>query len=212
MFGKAVAFLSLILSVVLVTGTAKAQDDWKNEIGLLLGGPITPSLQLNGGGKIDIGSGLTYQATYARRLLDGQTAALYIEVPLLAIPQQNVSSTSGTIPANYASLFITPGLRVKFAPQAALSPWFSVGGGYANFDVSKRLLNGDPNLGRTTVNRGAAQFGGGVDIRTPIKVLFPIGLRVEVRDIYSGKPNYNADTGSGFQHNVVFSGGFTVHF
>src|SRR6266852_2080514 len=35
---------------------------------------------------------------------------------------------------------------------------------------------------------GAVQFGGGVDVRTPIKVLFPIGLRAEVRDLYTAKP------------------------
>ncbi len=35
-------------------------------------------------------------------------------------------------------------------------------------------------------------FGGGVDTRTVIHVLkIPIGFRVEVRDFYSGLPNYN---------------------
>ena len=34
-----------------------------------------------------------------------------------------------------------------------------------------------------------------------------ISLRLEVRDVYSGKPTYNADLGGGFQHNIVLSGG-----
>lgn len=69
-----------------------------------------------------------------------------------------------------------------------------------------------PNTNRIGTNRGAVQFGAGLDLRTPVKILFPIGLRVEVRDFYSGKPNYGANASDGYQHNVVFSGGFTLHF
>ena len=190
-----------------------AQDERKNELGFLLGAPITPSLNLRDGGKIEAGHGLTFQATYARRIRNWNAAALFVEVPLIATPQQNLSSVEGAVPANYASLFIVPSLRLKLKQHSRISPWFSVGGGYANFDVSKIVVNGAPNTGRRgTDNRGAAQFGAGLDIRTPVKILFPIGLRAEVRDIYSGKPNYNADSGGGFQHKILFSGGFTLRF
>ena len=92
------------------------------------------------------------------------------------------------------------------------SPWVSVGGGYARFHESAKRQDGAPNTGRIGSNKGAAQSGGGLDFRTPLRILFPINLRVEVRDIYSGKPNYNVNTGEGFQHNVLFSGGFVVSF
>lgn len=59
---------------------------------------------------------------------------------------------------------------------------------------------------------GAVQFGGGVDVRTPIKFGFPIGVRVEVRDLYTSKPNYNLDTGGGFQHRLIISGGQVLRF
>jgi len=39
----------------------------------------------------------------------------------------------------------------------------------------------------------------------------PISLRGEARDFYSDTPNY-ATTGSDRQHNLVFSGGFVLHF
>jgi hypothetical protein len=202
------------MCTLLTLPTAYAQENHKNEVGLLLGATVNPELNLAGpsGAAIKTGAGITFQATYARELAKRGPAAIYFELPFVAIPLQDVRSADGTVPANYASLFVTPGLRVKFKPDAVLSPWLSAGGGYALFDVSARRIDGTPNPATLSTNRGAIQFGGGVDIRTPIKVLFPVGIRVEARDFYSGKPNYTVGTGGGFQHNVVFSGGLAVHF
>ena len=207
---KRVAVTLVCLGLML--SSALAQDH-KNELGLLLGGPVTPSLGIaNQSADITFGSGLTYQATYARRLASAKVGALYFEVPFLAAPLINVSSSDPSVPINYASIYITPGVRLKLVPDSAISPWVSVGGGYARFHESAERQDGTPNTGRVGANRGAAQFGGGLDFRTPLKIIFPIYLRVEVRDIYSGKPNYNVNTGGGFQHTVLFSGGFVVSF
>jgi hypothetical protein len=86
-----------------------------------------------------------------------------------------------------------------------------VGGGYALFDESALRIDGAHNTTRGT-SSGAAEFGGGVDLRTPIKVLVPFSLRLELRDLYTSKPTYNVPTGGAFQHNVVLSGGLVVHF
>jgi len=191
---------------------ARAQDR-RNEVGLLLGAAVTPSLTIGPGpAGIEFGKGLTFQATYARHLLSRASTQLSFEVPLLAAPSVDVRSSGTSVPSEYASLFITPGFRVKFAPAAALSPWLSAGGGYARFREADQRQDGAPNVGRIGRNTGAVQLGGGVDIRTPLNILFPISLRLEVRDIYSGKPTYNALTGGSLQHNVIFSGGFVVHF
>ena len=87
-----------------------------------------------------------------------------------------------------------------------------MGGGYALFDVAPRHVDGSPNTGSLRTHRGALQFGAGIDVRTPVEVLLPLSVRLEVRDLFSGKPNYNVDTGGGFQHNVVLSGGIVLHF
>ncbi len=199
--------------VVLALFPAYAQAHRKNEIGLLLGAPVTPGLEVAGSSSssLKIGSGITFQLTYARQLTTTRSVALYFEVPALAIPLQDITASNGAVPANYDSFFVTPALRVKLAPSARVSPWFSAGGGYALFDESASRIEGTHNITRGT-SGSAVQFGGGVDIRTPIKVLFPIGLRAEVRDLYTAKPNYNVSTGGGFQHNVVFSGGLVLHF
>lgn len=203
----------IVVCVVGVLSMAHAQDHRKNEIGLLLGATVTPALDVAspGSNRLEIGSGITFQLTYARQLARRRSLAWYFEVPALAIPLQDITASNGAVPQNYDSFFVTPGLRVKLAPSARVSPWFSAGGGYALFDESANRIDETHNTTRGT-SGGAVQFGGGVDIRTPIKVLFPIGLRAEVRDLYTSKPNYNLSTGGGFQHNLVFSGGLVLHF
>jgi hypothetical protein len=46
----------------------------------------------------------------------------------------------------------------------------------------------------------------------PYRPLFPIGFRLEVRDLYTSKPTYNVGTGGAFQYNIAFSGGLVLHF
>jgi hypothetical protein len=205
--------VQIIACALLVISIAHAQDNRKNEIGLLLGATVTPALTVAGPGsnRLEIGSGITFQLTYARQLARTRSVAWYFEVPALAIPLQDITASNGVVPKNYDSFFLTPGLRVNLAQSARVSPWLSAGGGYALFDESANRIDGTHNTTRGT-SGGAVQFGGGVDIRTPIKVPFPIGLRAEVRDLYTSKPNYNLDTGAGFQHNVVLSGGLVLHF
>lgn len=199
--------------VVFTLLSAHAQADRRNELGLLLGATLTPDLNdaPPGGGKVEIGPGTTFQLNYARQLIRSRSLALYFEVPALAIPLQDVTASNGVAPINYDSFFVTPALRVKLAPSARLSPWFSAGGGYALFEESENRTNGTHNTTRGT-SGGALQFGGGIDVRTPIKVLFPVGLRAEARDFYTEKPDYNLNTGGEFQHNLVFSGGLVLHF
>ena len=199
--------------VVCMLVQGNAQENKKNELGLLLGAIVTPTLTTAGPAptQIEVSPGITFQLNYARRLWLTRSAGLYLEIPALAIPLQEIRATNTSVPKNYDSFFVTPSLRVQLAPRNRISPWFSVGGGYALFDESVERLNGTHNITRGT-SGGAVQFGGGLDLRTPIQLLFPIGVRMEVRDLYTAKPNYNVETGSGFQHNLVFSGGLVLRF
>jgi hypothetical protein len=108
---------------------------------------------------------------------------------------------------DYASLYVAPGLRLKFFPRARLSPWGAIGGGYALYQQSKQLTSGQPTNNKF-VNRGVFDFGGGLDYR-----LFRfIGLRGEVRDFFSGNADVSAPLSSSTQHNVVASGGLILRF
>jgi hypothetical protein len=79
---------------------------------------------------------------------------------------------------------VTPSLRSQFMSDAPASPRLSGGFGYGLYEGSSVLQNGVVN---TEIHRNVAtaQFGGGIDVRTPLKLLFPIGLRGEVRDFYT---------------------------
>jgi hypothetical protein len=176
----------------------------KNEVGLLLGRSVVPTSTTN----LNINSGLAYQATYAHRFIDNGIGFGF-EVPFVALPSQSVQSNSIFVPRNYAALFLTPGFRVTFVPHAAIAPWASVGGGYARFAESTTLVTGAPNTSTKGTNKGALQFGGGVDFRTPIKF---IALRAEIRDFFSGEPRLNFPRSQSGQHNIITSGGFVLRF
>jgi hypothetical protein len=194
------------VSAILLPSSGLAQG--KNEVGLLLGGSIVPTSTTN----LNISSGLAYQATYAHRFTDNSGIGVGFEVPFVALPSQDVQSNSPVAPRNYASIFITPGVRVTFVPKSAISPWASVGGGYARFAESTTLITGAPNTFKTGTNKGALQYGGGVDFKTPFKIPLPLVFRGEIRDFYTGQPRLNVVRSGSGQHNVIVSGGIAVRF
>jgi hypothetical protein len=109
-------------------------------------------------------------------------------------------------------LYVVPSLRVQALANRRFSPWLSGGFGFGWLETSAILNNGAPNpqIDRYT---GTAQFGGGVDIRTPIQLLFPISLRLELRDYYAvNAANYGPSLRQQGQHDLVPAGGLVIHF
>jgi hypothetical protein len=105
---------------------------------------------------------------------------------------------------------VTPSLRAQFVGYALASPWLSAGFGYGLYEGSSVLQSGVANK-EIHRNVATAQFGGGIDVRTPLKLLFPIGLRGEVRDYYTLEmPSVGVLVQRSQQHNVVVSGGLVV--
>jgi hypothetical protein len=106
---------------------------------------------------------------------------------MLAKPQRVVTSTNPGLTRDVASLFVTPGIRVKLFPRNAVAPYVAAGGGWALFEHSTTTLAGTANPAQRTATHGVFDFGGGVDVR----LWKFIGLRGEVRDFFSGNPSYN---------------------
>ena len=206
-YGSMKLTLTLVLSSVAV-GIAAAQEVApKHEIGLTLGGLL--GAQPNGGTtRLDLGSGIALQANYAYRVLGNETAALYGEVHFLANPLREVSSADQTLTRDAATIFLTPGVRVKLFPNRSVAPYFAVGGGWAVYEQSTTTLNGSPNPASRLVNHAALDYGAGVDF----KFWRFVGLRAEVRDFYAGGPSYNTTAIRGGQHNVVAGGGLVLKF
>ncbi|HET6930553.1 MAG TPA: hypothetical protein VFI45_09555 [Candidatus Acidoferrum sp.] len=154
-----------------------------------------------------ISSDRSFGINYGHRFRDAKIAALYGEIEFVAFPNRDVTSATATVPWSYSSLYLAPGLRLKLFPYSRLSPWGAIGGGYALYQQSAKLSNGQ-NETEKFLNRGVFDYGGGLDFR-----LFRfLGLRAEVRDFLSGNPGLNVALNSSTQHNVVASGGVVLRF
>ena len=104
----------------------------KHEVGLTLGGLFSGERSAGATG-LDLGSGVALQGNYGYRFLGGQKAALYGEVHLLANPLRDVNSSDQNLTRDVATLFVTPGIRVKFFPNSGIAPYFAIGGGWADY-------------------------------------------------------------------------------
>ena len=147
---------------------------------------------------------VSFEEVFARRVLDGHVASLYIELPVMGAPSRHFTADS-FLEGSFSSLYFTPGLKLKLHPNGKISPFFSIGGGFAHFTTD--LNNLGTSKGST---RWAAQFSTGVDISTPIKRL---ALRAEARDFLSGSPKFNSAEvlGNAF-HSVSIGGGVVLKF
>lgn len=97
----------------------------RHEIGLTLGG-LFSNERSGAATRLNLGSGTALQANYGYRLLGSNTAALYAEVHLLANPLRDVTSSDRSLTRNVATLFVTPGIRVKFFPNHGLAPYVAI--------------------------------------------------------------------------------------
>jgi len=200
-----VAFALLFLGAGTIAVPARAQ---RHELTFSLGGiPGQARSFKASGSNAQIAADRSLGVNYAHRLVGAKVATLYGEIEFVALPNRPVTSGTAVVPREYASLYVTPGVRLKFFPNSRFSPWGAIGGGYALYEESAHLSNGQ-NTTNAFLNRGVFDYGGGLDYR-----LFRfIGLRGEIRDFFSGNPNLNNALSSGTQHNVVASGGIILRF
>jgi hypothetical protein len=161
----------------------------KNEITMSLGGTPSQSrgFQSPTAGTARTSADISLGANYGHRFLEAGAAALYGEIEFVALPNRGLTAATATVPQNYASLYGAPGLRLKVLPRARLSPWVAVGGGYALYEQSAKLSNGQNTTNKFLspnkfLSRGAFDFGGGLEY----KQFRFLGLRGEVRDFCQG--------------------------
>lgn len=202
--------LALVFCLFVSLSAFAQQDLERNQIGLTLGAELIPSRSA-AGQPLDFANSIVFGANYARHLA-GDNAQLYLEVPFAAAPRHDISTSKLGSIRNLATLYVTPSLRVQFVGRSRLSPWISGGFGYGLYEGSALLLDGSKNPRRYT-SSGTAQFGTGVDLRTGLKIIFPIRLRGEVRDFYTvSNPALGVATNGPGQHNVEASGGIVLGF
>jgi hypothetical protein len=199
----------------------------KNEVSLSVGAVATPDQQIveigltcpvgfpNCGGPLNTSTstGVAFAGSYTRQLFNFHIASLGVEFPIVGVPSRDETSQFiGAVPVGLppfvtqprtvseSSVFFTPSARIKFLPSRAVSPFFSIGGGWAHFETT------------SSINRGALQFGGGVDFKTPLP---HIGIRAEARDFWARR---FAESGGIVQvsperlHNVFAGAGIVFKF
>jgi hypothetical protein len=196
----------LFFLAVAVASLAQENTAPKNELAFGLGG--LPSVTRSDSPNLNLGPGVALQVNYARRVFDGEKVALYGEINFLASPLRDVSSGVTSATANVASLYVTPGIRLKVLPRSRVSPWAAIGGGYGDYEQSTTRLSGSPNSAARELSRGVFEFGAGVDV----KVWRWIALRGEARDFFSGAPAYNVPTITEGQNNVVALGAIVLRW
>ena len=133
------ASVFLFLGLCLCAHPVLAQ---KQEVTLSLGGIFSQSRSFYPAGATQISGDYDLEANYGYRFLHANIAALYGEIEFVALPNRRVTTATAIVPKNYASLFAAPGVRLKFAPVARISPWVAIGGGYALNQQSAQLSNG----------------------------------------------------------------------
>ena len=196
----------LLLPAIAVLCSGQEQSAPKNELAFGLSG--LPSLSRSDAPSLNAGAGVGLQVNYGRRFLEGNKFALYGEINFLASPLREVSSSVTSATQNFASLYLTPGVRLKVFPRSRISPYFAIGGGYADYEQSTTAINGQRNPAARQLARGVFDYGAGFDVH----VWRWVALRGEARDFYTGSPNYNVASISGGQHNVVVGGAFVLRW
>jgi opacity protein-like surface antigen len=179
----------------------------KHELGLTLGRLSAPAYSSTSG-DLNLDAGIALQANYGYTFLIRRSFSIAAEVHFLANGQREVRSGFLAATRDVATLYVTPGVRLKFRPIARFSPYLTVGGGYALYEQSFFQIDGADNPAPRFTHRGALMFGGGLD--TPLWRW--VGLRFEVRDFYTGNPSLNTALRPGGQHNVVAGGGLVLNW
>jgi hypothetical protein len=206
MLGKRLGVAILTLVTVLAA-SAFAQD--KNELGGILGRTFISNQGIPNASFppiISYGNGLSFDVEYARRFLVTEVFSVSGEAVLMVNHDQDINGGAyghAVIPQQLSELFVTPAVRLNLFPTTAVSPWVSLGGGFGHIGQSSMLLYGGTNPGKSTTS-GVLQGGLGLDV----KLWRKLSIRGEVRDFWSGTPDFPlAPTGKTRQHNFFVGGG-----
>ncbi len=204
-------WIAALALVALVSSPATAQEE-KNQLTGIVGRTFISNEGIKGATFsnpfVRFGKAFTFEVNYSRYLITYPLFALSGEVPVVFNLDQDVNSGANVVPSDYRSYFITPAARVNLFPATAVSPWVSFGGGFGHFSENSSLIFGGTNPGKSKTT-GVLQAGFGLDVR----IWRRISIRGEVRDFWSGEPDFPlAPTGKTRQHNFFVGGGAIWHF
>ena len=208
MFGKRL-WVAVLMVVTMLAASAVAQDE-KNELGGTLGRTFISNQGITGGTDpntiIAFGKGLTFDVEYARRFIVTPIYSVSGEAVLMYNHDEDINGGAygfAVLPPQLSELFVTPAARVNLFPTTAVSPWVSFGVGFGHIGEASTLLYGGANPGKSTTS-AVIQGGFGLDV----KVWKKLSIRGEVRDFWSGEPDFPlSPTSKTRMHNYFVGGG-----
>jgi len=208
MLGKRLG-IAVLTVVTMLAASAFAQAE-KNEIGGILGRTFISNQGIKSGPAsntiIAFGNGLSVEGEYARRFLVTPVYAISAEAVVMYNRDEDINGgayLAAVVPNHLSELFVTPAVRANLFPTTAVSPWVSLGAGFGHISQSAHLIYGGTNPGKSTTS-AAIQGGIGLDV----KVWKRLSIRGEVRDFWSGVPDFPlAPTGKTRQHNYLVGAG-----
>jgi hypothetical protein len=183
----------LLLSLLWVIPSASFAQS--NELAVTVGGYAPTSVQT------DVHAAAIVEGSFAHRIFHAPLAGVYIEVPVARSFDVGLSALEG----NYTATFVTPGLKLKLAPEFPVSPFFVAGIGVAHFSAKGTLTGSSVDRSDTSA---AVDFGGGLDAK-----VFPfVSLRGEVRYFNTGGLGFAVPFISGRQSNIMGTAGIVIRF
>lgn len=191
--------------MVLVAGlwASPAGAQQRFDIGLL-GGWASASRE---GTALAFDQSTTYQANLGWRVKREGSVVLTLEIPLFATPALGVTTPGSALPKEYASLFVTPGIRATFFDSRRLAVFGLVGAGFARYSESRERVDKSANPAQLDTNTTAVGFGAGVELRDSW-----LGVRVEARDVVTGDRRFSIQAPAERVHNVLLSIGLAIRF
>ena len=124
---------AIVVLLLLGAGSTPAVAQTRYDVGLLLGSTKAS----DEGSSLQFARATTYQATFAWRVWQNDAVRVSIEVPFIASPAFDVTTAGRSLPKEYASLYLTPGIRVTVLPKGVVSIFGAAGAGYARYSESK---------------------------------------------------------------------------
>jgi outer membrane protein W len=200
--------IALAASLLAACSAFAQTNDEKQEFAVTVGALSGSNPNATTGGPLTLGSGVAFQVNYARKFDSSkQWASLFWEVNVLANPYRHLGGVPTTATSQIRSFYVTPGVRLQFAPQERITPFLDAGAGYAFYTSSENNIAGGATPSSGNTNTYAVDFGGGVDIVASKRYV----IRGDVRGFYTGSPNFGTPVNSG-QFNFVIGGGVVWKF
>lgn len=162
-------FWIAVLSVLTFLAASSVAQE-KNELGGVIGRIFISDQGINASipdNTIHSGKGLSFGGEYARRFLVTPIFSVSGEAVVIYNPDEDLNAGgfgNAVVPTDYKQLFITPAARLNLFPTTAVSPWVSLGGGFAHFSQGNMLDYGGTNPGKSTTS-GVLEGGAGLDVK-----------------------------------------------